>query len=118
MNRAMALLEDAGRKARPAPQVLRELGPHPKDKKPVVLYRGRFGPYLKHGKQNASLTKGRDPDGLTLADAVKLLQEKAAKGKGKATSGARRAGPAKTTAKLAGSRGKTANRAAGRASKS
>ena len=58
MNRAMALLEDAGRKTRPAPAVLKELGPHPKDKKPIVLYRGRFGPYLKHGQQNVDSAQG------------------------------------------------------------
>jgi DNA topoisomerase-1 len=89
MNRAMALLEDAGRKARGAPKALKELGPHPKDKKPVVLYRGRFGPYLKHGRQNASLPKGRDPDSLTLEEGVRLLQAKAATGKGKASGGGR-----------------------------
>ncbi len=91
MNRAMALLEDAGRKARPAPAVLKELGPHPKDKKPIVLYRGRFGPYLKHGRQNVTLPKRRDPDSLTLEEGVQLLQEKAAKAKGKATGAARKA---------------------------
>jgi DNA topoisomerase-1 len=90
MNRAMALLESSGAKARPAPKVLKELGPHPKDKEPVVLYRGRFGPYIKHGRQIASLRKGQDPETLTMEQAVTLLQEKAAKAKGKA-SGARKA---------------------------
>jgi DNA topoisomerase I len=117
MNRAMALLEEAGKKTRPAPQVLKELGPHPKDKKPVVLYRGRFGPYLKHGKQIASLPKGRDPDDLTLEEAVKLLQEKAAKGKGKATSGTRTNGSRKAAGKATSQRGRTASKAGGRASK-
>ncbi len=112
MNRAMALLEDAGSKARPAPKVLKELGPHPKDKKPVVLYRGRFGPYLKHGKQNASLRKGHDPDTLTLEQAVTLLQEKAAKGKGKATAGGK---AAPNAARRQGSGAKTLG---GRAAKS
>jgi DNA topoisomerase-1 len=89
MNRAIALLEDANRKAGRAPKALKELGPHPKDKKPVVLYRGRFGPYLKHGRENASLPKGRDADSLTLEEGVRLLQEKAAKGKAKASGGGR-----------------------------
>ena len=111
MNRAMVLLEDAGSKARPAPQVLKELGPHPKDKKPVVLYRGRFGPYLKHGKQNASLRKGHDPETLTMEQAVALLQEKAAKGK--TASGGR-----KGTPKASGRRGTGANGAGRRAAKS
>jgi DNA topoisomerase I len=99
MNRAVALLEEAGKKARPAPKMLRELGPHPKDKKPIVLYEGRFGPYLKHGQQNASLPKGRDPNALTLEEAVQLLQKKTAKGTGKAPSGARPSGARRAAAK-------------------
>jgi DNA topoisomerase-1 len=110
MNRAIALLEDAGRKTRPAPQVLKELGPHPKDKKPVVLYRGRFGPYLKHGRQNASLPKGRDPDSLTLEEGLRLLQEKAAKGK---TSGG-----ARTSARASRGSGRAPGRSGSRAAKS
>jgi DNA topoisomerase-1 len=87
MNRAMALLDSAAARTRPAPKALRELGPHPKDKQPVMLYRGRFGPYVKHGRQNASLRKGHDPDSLTLEQAVALLQDKAAKGKAKTSAG-------------------------------
>jgi DNA topoisomerase-1 len=109
MNRAMALLDDAGRKARPAPAVLKELGPHPKDKKPIVLYRSRFGPYLKHGRQNVTLPKGRDPDSLTLEEGVRLLQEKAAKAKGGAPGAARR-----TTGQSGRATGKGGGRAAGK----
>jgi DNA topoisomerase-1 len=115
MNRATALLEDAARKTRPGPKVLKELGPHPKDKKPVVLYQGRFGPYLKHGKQIASLPKGRAPDDLGLEEAAKLLQEKAAKGKG--SSGTRTNGTGKIAAKATGQRRRTASKAGARATK-
>jgi DNA topoisomerase I len=88
MNRAMALLAEADAKQRPAAKVLKELGAHPKDGRPVVLYQGRFGPYLKHGRQNASLRKGESFDELTLERAVSLLAERAAKqkpGKAKGT---------------------------------
>jgi DNA topoisomerase-1 len=78
-----------------------------------VLYRGRFGPYLKHGRQIASLPRGRDADSLTVEEGVKLLQEKAAKGKGKATAGTRR-----TATKATGRPGRTAGKSAGRATKS
>jgi DNA topoisomerase-1 len=112
MNRAIALLEDAGGKTRSAPKVLKDLGPHPKDKKPVVLYEGRFGPYLKHGKLNASLRKGHDVATLTMEQAVTLLQEKAAKGKGKTPSGAR-----KPTSKTRTGQGNGAHKAGRRATK-
>jgi DNA topoisomerase-1 len=114
MNRAMALLQDAAKKTRPGPKVLKELGAHPKDKKPVVLYQGRFGPYLKHGRQNASLRKGHDPETLTLERAVTLLQEKATKGK--ASKGAPANGGGRA-AKAAGQRGRTAGGAGRRAAK-
>jgi DNA topoisomerase-1 len=76
-----------------------------------VLYSGRFGPYLKHGRQNASLRKGQDPEALTLEQAVALLQEKAAKGK--AATGA-----PKPASKARGRQGNGANRPGARAARS
>jgi DNA topoisomerase-1 len=96
MNRAMALLADVGTRQRAAPKQLKELGPHPKDRKPVTLHQGRFGPYVRHGKDNASLRKGHDPEQLTLEQAVQLLAERAAKSRGKG-----KAGKAKGAAKPA-----------------
>ncbi len=105
INRAVDLLAAAGDKAtrRPASGVLRELGNHPRDKKPVQLMRGRFGPYVRHGRTNASLPKGRDPEAVELAEAVELLAAREARagqnaakagGKGKRTkSGTRSAKP-------------------------
>jgi DNA topoisomerase-3 len=52
----------------------RELGAHPTDGQPVVLHEtGRFGPYVSHGKLNASLPRDRAPDTMTLEDAIALL---------------------------------------------
>ncbi|NOX56965.1 MAG: type I DNA topoisomerase [Planctomycetes bacterium] len=58
---------------------VRELGPHPEDGQPVAIYDGRYGPYVKHGKINATIPKDRDIDQVTLEDAVAWLAEKAAK---------------------------------------
>jgi DNA topoisomerase-3 len=63
---------------------LRVLGAHPKDKRPVELYAGRFGPYVKHGAINATLPEKDGMDALTLADAVVLLDAKSGKLAGKA----------------------------------
>ena len=57
----------------------RELGAHPKDGKPIQVKSGRFGPYVQHGKLMASIPKERQPDEVTLEEAVALLAEKAAK---------------------------------------
>jgi DNA topoisomerase-1 len=79
MNRAMALIAEAGAKGRAAPAALREVGMHPRDGKPIALHKGRYGPYVKHGRQNASLPKAQDPDQLTVEQAVDLLDKRAAK---------------------------------------
>ncbi len=81
LNRAVALMADA--KARPGSGAgtLKDLGSHPVDGKPVTVRSGRYGPYVKHLKTNATLPKGTEPADLTMEDAVVLLAEKAAKGK-------------------------------------
>ncbi len=57
----------------------RGLGDHPEGG-PVSVKQGRFGPYVNHGKINATLPKGTDPAALTLAEAVEPLKAKAAGG--------------------------------------
>ena len=58
---------------------LRQLGPHPEDQQPVGVYSGRYGPYVKHGKVNATIPSGVEVETLTLDEALALLAEKAAK---------------------------------------
>jgi DNA topoisomerase-1 len=61
----------------------RELGPHPDDGKAVRVLNGRYGWYVKHGSVNATVPKRMDPSALTLAEAVAILGERAAKGPGR-----------------------------------
>ena len=82
LNRAVALLAEkragrAGRGSAAAP--LKELGNHPEDEAPVQVMAGRFGPYVKWGKVNATLPKGTAPEDMTLEAALPLLAERAAK---------------------------------------
>ena len=84
LDRAVELL--AKKKKRGGAEPLREVGKHPEDGEPVNLFEGRYGPYVKHGKVNASLPKGTDPDGLTLEAAVELIAKKKAAPKKKRTS--------------------------------
>ena len=87
MNRAMSLLAEAGARGRAAPAALREVGRHPKDGGAIMLHKGRFGLYVKHGRQNASLPRGQDPDQVTVEQAVELLSKRAGKGKARKASG-------------------------------
>jgi DNA topoisomerase-1 len=81
LDRALELLsQPKGGRRRAAAKPLRELGPHPKDGKPVNCLEGRYGPYVKHGKLNASLPKDMSPDDITMDQAVELLEARAARG--------------------------------------
>jgi DNA topoisomerase-3 len=61
---------------------LRVLGAHPADGKPVELYAGRYGPYVKHGDVNATVPDRERTDTLTLDEAVSLLAAKVEKSGG------------------------------------
>src|SRR6266851_361143 len=76
---------------------LRVLGAHPKDKRPVELHAGRFGPYVKHGAINATLPDKDGMDALTLTDAVALLDAKSGILAGKAAGTSRGAKSLKVT---------------------
>jgi len=107
LNRAVTLLAEAKSGARRGPELLRELGPHPKGGA-VPLYRGRYGPYVSHDGVIASLPKGADPDSFALAAAVELLAAQRAKGKGKARRPVRKAAPAAASTNGAGKPARTA----------
>jgi DNA topoisomerase-1 len=55
---------------------VRTLGEHPSDKEPVSVRKGRFGPYVQHGKTVANVPRGTAMDDMTLALAIPLLAEK------------------------------------------
>jgi DNA topoisomerase-1 len=95
---------------------VRTIGPHPGDKDLVTVRKGRFGPYVQHGKTVANLPRGVAMEEISLDEAVALLAEKgkalkpkgaAARkgGKGKAPAAgateapAKRAAPKKAAAK-------------------
>jgi len=97
LNRAVVLLAEAKGPSRSGPETLKELGDHP-DGGPVQLLKGRYGPYVKHAKVNASLTKAEDPDTLTLERALELIEAKAAKGGKKKKAAPKKKAPAKKKA--------------------
>jgi DNA topoisomerase I len=81
LNRAVTLINEKPPKKAGASTALRELGDHPEDGKPVGVFKGRYGPYVKHGKNNASLPRTSTEESVTLDEAVALLAARAAKGK-------------------------------------
>nr|MEE4268931.1 DNA topoisomerase [Candidatus Krumholzibacteria bacterium] len=57
--------------------VLKELGPHPESGEPLQVLKGRYGPYVTYKKVNATIGKDRDPEDVTMEDALMLLAEAA-----------------------------------------
>ncbi|MDB5458440.1 MAG: topoisomerase, partial [Caulobacteraceae bacterium] len=105
LNRAVTLIAEkrAGgpRGARGgAATALKELGEHPATGKPIRILAGRFGPYIKHEDTNANVPRGKDPQDVTLEEAVALIAEREAKGGGGKKKPVRRAA-AKPAAKSA-----------------
>ncbi|MEL6100949.1 MAG: type I DNA topoisomerase [Pseudomonadota bacterium] len=86
MNRAVEVIAAKPKRGKPAPATpLKELGEHP-DGGPVNVMKGRYGPYVKWGKINATLPESIEPDGVTMEQALELIAEKAGKsGKKKTT---------------------------------
>ena len=77
------VMERAPRGADNAASILKEVGPHPEDGKPITVRSGRYGPYVKHGTTNATLPKDIKPEEITLDEAIALINERVAKGPGK-----------------------------------
>ena len=99
MNRAVEVLAQkaAGRRGGAVSEPLRALGEHP-DGGPVVVMPGKYGPYVKWAKVNATLPKEFSPEAVSLEEAVALIAEKAGKG-GKKPGAARKAPVKKAAAK-------------------
>ena len=88
MNRAVELIAQkaASRgRGRAAAPPLKELGEHPESGGAVNVMDGRYGPYVKWEKVNATLPKDVEPQDVTMDMAVALIAEKAAKGGKKRT---------------------------------
>ncbi|MDS9466496.1 type I DNA topoisomerase [Paracoccus sp. MBLB3053] len=102
MNRAVEVLASKTTRGRAAPAApLAELGEHPEGG-PVQVLNGRYGPYVKWGKVNATLPRDLEPGSVTLERALELIAEKAAKsGKKPAKKAAAKTAEKKPAAKKA-----------------
>jgi DNA topoisomerase-1 len=88
MNAAVAKLADAAsgggrQRAGASRQPIAVLGKHPASGGEIKVMAGRYGPYVTDGTTNATLPKAMEPKSVTLDDAVRLIDERAAKGPAK-----------------------------------
>lgn len=87
LNRAVTVIAEKQSKVKGGrnggtPAALKELGDHPDGGGKIVVRDGKYGPYVNFGKVNATLPKGKDPQSVTIEDALALIAEKEAKGGG------------------------------------
>lgn len=76
INRAVAVLEEKAKKSF-GPEVIATLGEHPDEGGVVEVMKGRYGPYVKHKKTNATLPKNMKPEEVTMEQALELIAAKA-----------------------------------------
>ena len=72
INRAVTLIADA-KPGKMSALTIKELGEHPKDKKPVRIIKGQFGPYIKYKSLNATIPEGKDLNEITMKEALILI---------------------------------------------
>jgi DNA topoisomerase-1 len=86
LNRAVTLIAEKkanpGRGRRFGADPGRPLGDHPDKGGPVVVKKGRYGPYVSHDGVNATLPSDIAPETVTLEQALPLLDARAARGTG------------------------------------
>ncbi len=98
LNRAVTLIAEkiakgpSGRRFGADPG--KPLGEHP-SLGGVAVKNGRYGAYVTAGGINATIPSDKTPETITLAEAIALIDERAAKGGGKPKRGAKKAAPKK-----------------------
>jgi DNA topoisomerase-1 len=108
LNRAVTLIAEKiarGPSRRFGADPGRALGDHPEKGGPVLVKKGRYGPYVTHAGVNATLPADKTPEDITLPEALALLAARAEKSGGKPAprraSGRKAAGKSTTKAKNA-----------------
>ena len=75
LNRAITLIAEA-KPGRISSTIIKDLGEHPDDKKPVKIMKGQYGPYIKYKSLNASIPEEKDPNELTMEEAIILIEKR------------------------------------------
>src|SRR5690606_16021880 len=99
MNAAVTLLAEAanrkGGASRGKAEPIKTFGAHPTSGGEIRVMPGRYGPYVTDGTTNATLPKDVKPEDVTEAQAIELIDARAAKGPAKKKGGRKKAAPKK-----------------------
>ena len=75
LNRAISLIAEA-KPGRISSSIIKDLGEHPEDKKPVRIMKGQYGPYIKYKSLNATIPEEKDPTELSMEEALILIEKR------------------------------------------
>ena len=75
LNRAITLIAEA-KPGRMSSSIIKDLGEHPEDKKPVRIMKGQYGPYIKYKSLNATIPEEKDPLEINMEDALILIEKR------------------------------------------
>jgi DNA topoisomerase I len=75
LNRAITLIAEA-KPGRMSSSIIKDLGEHPEDKKPVRVMKGQYGPYIKYKSLNATIPEEKDPAEISMDDAIILIEKR------------------------------------------
>ena len=75
INRALILIAEA-KSGRISKSIIKDLGEHPIDKKPVRIMKGQFGAYIKYKSLNATIPKEKDPNEVSIKEALILIEKR------------------------------------------
>ena len=75
LNRAITLIAEA-KPGRISSSLIKDLGEHPEDKKPVRIMKGQYGPYIKYKSLNATIPEEKDPAEINMEDALILIEKR------------------------------------------
>ena len=75
LNRAITLIAEA-KPGRISSSLIKDLGEHPEDKKPVRVMKGQYGPYIKYKSLNATIPEEKDPTELNMEEALILIEKR------------------------------------------
>jgi len=75
LNRAITLIAEA-KPGRMSSSMIKDLGEHPEDKKPVRIMKGQYGPYIKYKSLNATIPEEKDPNEISMEEALILIEKR------------------------------------------
>ncbi|RPG95430.1 MAG: type I DNA topoisomerase [Candidatus Pelagibacter sp. TMED263] len=75
LNRAISLIAEA-KPGRMSSSIIKDLGEHPDDKKPIRVMKGQYGPYIKYKSLNATIPEEKDPLEINMEEALILIEKR------------------------------------------